>query len=96
MPGGFGGGPGGGKRSKGKAGKKGKAKAGRSGNPAKRALEAQGRGAGGPAAGGASAAPGATDPFGFGGTGLPAGDSDDAQDYELPKELRDLLAKGDR
>jgi signal recognition particle subunit SRP54 len=71
MPGGFGGGPGGGKRSKSKAGKKGKAKAGRSGNPAKRALQAQGR-------------------------GLPSSDSDDAQDYELPKELRDLLAKGDR
>ena len=74
MPGGFGGGPGGGKRSKGKAGKKSKAKAGRSGNPAKRALEAQGR-----------RAP----------VGLPSADSDDAQDYDLPKELRDLLAKGD-
>ncbi len=97
LPGGFGGGPGGGKRTKGKAGKKGKAKVGRSGNPAKRALEAQGRGAGGPTAGGATAAPGAADPFGgLGGVDLPAGDPDDAQDYDLPKELRDLLAKGDR
>ena len=85
MPGGLGGH--GGKRGKGKSGKKGKAKAGRSGNPAKRALEAQSRARGGaPASGGAFQRPGRTDPFSGPGAG---------EDYELPKELRDLLANGD-
>jgi signal recognition particle subunit SRP54 len=73
--------PGMGKRGKSKqAPKKGRSKRG-SGNPAKRAQQASGGPK--PADDDAGAA------FGFG-----ADDDSAAQDYELPKELRDLLGKG--
>jgi signal recognition particle subunit SRP54 len=89
MPPGAPGGFGGGRRAKGKAGKKGKAKAGRSGNPAKRALEAQSRARGSAAAESALPGPAGADPF------ASLGGTLGAEDYELPKELRDALGSGD-
>jgi signal recognition particle subunit SRP54 len=76
--------PGGGKRSKAKqAPKKGKAKRG-SGNPAKRAQQAAARREQ------PQQDPGAA--FGLGGDD--AGRDDGRDDFELPKELRDLMGKG--